>query len=116
MSRRLVEYELESGGTIVVDAEDGDFDTAARPVTRGLHDVEGAMVERAGRTFESALATVEPATQSLLSHLRELDHGPQTISIEFGVSLHAAAGAIIAQTGGDANFKVTLTWRRDSQT
>jgi hypothetical protein len=113
MTRQLVQYELESGGSILVSSETGAVGSA--PVTRGLRDVEGEIVERASETFESALAQVEPAAQSLVARFRDLPHGPQSITIEFGVSLHAKVGAIIAETSGDANFKVSLTWHHDAQ-
>jgi NTP-dependent ternary system trypsin peptidase co-occuring protein len=113
MTRQLVQYELESGGTIVVSSESESL--AGAPVTRGLRDVEGEIVERASESFESALAQVEPAAQSLVARFRDLPHGPQTITVEFGVTLHAKMGAIIAETSGDANFKVSLTWHHDAQ-
>lgn len=113
MTRQLVQYELESGGTILVSSEPEGF--ADAPVTRGLRDGQGEIVERASQSFESALAQVEPAAQSLVARFRDLPHGPQTITVEFGVSLHAKAGAIIAETSGDANFKVSLTWHHDAQ-
>ena len=113
MPRQLVQYELESGGTIIVSSESDTLSPA--PVTRGLRDVEDEIVDRASQSFESALAQVEPAAQSLVARFRDLPRGPQTITIEFGVSLHAKVGAIIAETSGDANFKVSLTWHHDAQ-
>jgi hypothetical protein len=111
MPRRLVQYDLESGGSILVWSDTDNAPLAGEPVTRGLRDVEGQIVERAGRSFESALAQIEPAAETLIAQFRDLTHAPDEIEIEFGVSLHAQAGAIIAETSGDANFKVSLTWR-----
>jgi NTP-dependent ternary system trypsin peptidase co-occuring protein len=37
---------------------------------------------------------------------------PDEIAIEFGVKLSADVGAIIARTGGEANFKISLRWQK----
>jgi Trypsin-co-occurring domain 1 len=109
--RRLVEYPLESGGSILVWSETAGADGTT--VTRGLHDVEKQIAQRAADTFEAALAHIEPAARSLLEHFRESANGPSEINLEFGVNLHAQAGAVIAGTSGDANFKVSLTWNAE---
>jgi Trypsin-co-occurring domain 1 len=35
------------------------------------------------------------------------------VHVEFGLDLHAEAGAFIAAVSTTANFTVALTWRRD---
>ena len=84
-------------------------------VTRGLRP--GAAVERltgqAHRTFEEAVDSVQPAAQSLIRRFRNLADAPHEVRVEFGMDLHAEAGAFIAAASTGANFKVTLTWRHD---
>ena len=110
MPRQLVQYNLDSGGSVLVWTDASPLD-AGQPVTRGLRDVGGAIVERAEQSFESAISQIEPAAQSLITRLRDSTHAPDEIVVEFGVSLHAQVGAIIAETSGEANFRVSLTWR-----
>jgi Trypsin-co-occurring domain 1 len=59
------------------------------------------------------VARVQPAAQALVSRLRSLVDAPEEIGVEFGLELRAEAGAFIAAASSTANFKVTLTWRRD---
>ena len=81
------------------------------PVTRGLPSgAEG--VERAGKTFEEALSRVQPAVQAVINQLRSATEKPDEIQVEFGLDLHAEAGAFIASASTTANFSVALTWRR----
>jgi hypothetical protein len=103
---RLVEFPLEHGGSILVEVD------AAGPVTRGLGDRRG-VTEQAQQTFEQAVARVQPAAQVLVSRLRALADAPEEIGVEFGLELSAEAGAFIAAASSTANFKVTLTWRRE---
>jgi hypothetical protein len=105
---QLVEFPLEGGGSILVEVSAG----IAGPVTRGLGDRHG-ITEQAQQTFEQAVARVQPAAQALIRRLRSLADAPEEIGVEFGLELSAEAGAFIAAASSTANFKVTLTWRRD---
>ena len=37
------------------------------------------------------------------------------MEIEFGLDLHAEAGAFVAQASADANFSVRLTWHKGGE-
>ena len=69
-------------------------------------------MEQADKTFEDATAAVAPAASSLIARLRVASDPPDEISVEFGVQLSAQTGAFIASVTADANFKVSMTWRR----
>jgi hypothetical protein len=61
------------------------------------------------------MGRIKPAATAIISKLRELNQPPDTIGVEFGIKLSAGAGAILASAGAEANFKVTLTWKREEQ-
>ena len=73
----------------------------------------GDLVARTDQTLEAALARVQPAAEALLGRFRTLSESPEAVEIEFGISLRAEAGAVIAKGGGEANFKATLRWSRN---
>jgi Trypsin-co-occurring domain 1 len=108
MVKRLVEFPLEQGGSVLIEIDE----PPASPVTRGLGKDHAALVEQAGQTFEDATATITPAARSLIARLRAIDDPPDEVGIEFGVDLSARAGAFIASVAGRANFTVSMTWRR----
>ncbi len=102
----LVEFPLASGGSVLIE-------TAERPggpVTRSLGG--GGLSERAQETFEQALSRVQPAVEGVIAQLRSLAETPDEVRVEFGLDLHAQAGAFIAAASTTANFTVGLTWRR----
>ncbi len=105
---RLVEFSMNDGGTILVEVHDATL--TAGPVTRDLRG--GQVTERARRTFEEAVERVEPAAQAIITRLRGMTHSPDEVQVEFGLDLHAEAGAFIAAAGATANFKIAMTWRR----
>jgi len=106
--KRLVEFPLEKGGTIVVEVEDVDegMVKAARP---------GEVVARAEQTFEEALDRIRPIASTLIGKIRSLTDPPDKAQLEFGLKLTAQAGAVLTAAGGEAHCKVTLTWEREKE-
>ena len=103
----LVEYELADGTRVLVEVEE----TRRGPVTRGAGRGLGEVVKADG-TLEQALKRIGPVTAAAFEQLRQVADPPDEIDIEFGVKLTADLGAIIARTGGEANFQISLRWRR----
>lgn len=101
----LLEVPLEDGGSITVEVEEGPRGTlrSARP---------DEVVATAGRTLEATVERIGPASRAIVGKLKELAEPPDEIGVEFGMKLNAEAGVIIARTSGEANFKISLTWKR----
>jgi hypothetical protein len=108
--KRLVEFPLEQGGSVVVEI-DGPPDG---PVMRGLGKDHPSLAERTDKTFEQATASVAPAARSLMTRLRSIEDPPDEIGINFGVQLSAQTGSFIASVAAEANFTVSMTWRRST--
>jgi hypothetical protein len=106
--KRLVEFPLEQGGSVLVEVDE----TPAGPAVRGLGKDRPTVVERADKTFEEATAAVVPAASSMIARLRAAADPPDEVGIEFGVQLSAQTGAFIASASAGANFRVSVTWRR----
>jgi hypothetical protein len=103
---QLIEYAVGDGQSILVQVEDA----ATGPVTRGIG--AQSIATRASQTFEDAISRVRPAAEAVVAQLRGLATAPDEIGVEFGLALSAEAGAFIAAASTEANFKVSLTWRR----
>lgn len=72
-----------------------------------------AVVTQASESFESIVQKVQPAAVALLEAIRSGPRPPSRVTVEFGLDMSADLGAVIASTAVQANFKVTITWRRD---
>jgi hypothetical protein len=105
--KRLIEFDLQDGGVIVVEVDEpepeGGFELTARP---------GGIVTRTGQTFEDMLERIKPAASAIIGKLRGLSDPPDEMTVEFGLKMSAEAGAVIAVAGAEANYKVTLSWKR----
>jgi hypothetical protein len=107
MARRLVEFPLEDGGTVLVQVEDGSAagGHGGDEVTRGWGGREERVVLQAQQSFE-------PAVQALVHRLRSVAESPQEIKkVDFGVELSAEVGAFVAGASSTGNFTVSMTWR-----
>ena len=104
--KRYVEFPLEDGGTILVEVDEPEIG-GTRRVSR-----DNDVPERAQVTFEEAVGRVRPAAETIIRRLRDLADPPDQVGVEFGLKLSGTAGAIIASAGVEANYKVTLTWKR----
>jgi Trypsin-co-occurring domain 1 len=103
---QLIEYAVGDGQSIFVQAED----SAAGPVTRGIGGQ--SITIRASQTFEDAISRVRPAAEAVVAQLQSLASAPDEVEVEFGLALSAEAGAFIAAASTEANFTISLTWRR----
>lgn len=106
--KRLVEFRLDQDGSVLIETDE----PSAGPTMRGLGKDRSALVEQADKTFEDATAAITPAARSLIARLRAMDDPPDEIGIEFGVQLSAQTGAFIASVAAEANFSISMTWRR----
>ncbi len=104
--KRLIEFDSTDGNVIFIEVDEPESEgmvRASRP---------GEIAEKAMQTFEEALARIKPATNAIVTQLRDLATAPDEIAVEFGIKLSVKAGAIIASTDAEANFKVALKWNR----
>lgn len=108
--KRLIEFPLEGGGSMVAEVEDH---VTGGSTVRGATPV--AVAEKAQQTFEESVEKIKPAASAIITTLRQLSDQPEQIAVEFGIKLSGTAGVVLASTGVEANFKVTLTWKRAPQ-
>lgn len=99
---QLVQANIDDG-TVLFEVTDA---TTAGP--QRISRVGGNTIVTLDQNLDAALARVRPAAENVLRTFTGL--GLDTCQIEFGISLDAEAGAIIAKTSATAHFTVTLAW------
>jgi hypothetical protein len=107
--KHLVEFPLEEGGNIIVEVDEPEQEGTVRAG-------RGDTIIKVKETLEEALNHVLPATKSIVEKLRSIGNKPDEIEINFGVKLSTAAGAVIASASAEANFDVTVRWRKSEET
>ncbi|MET0625632.1 MAG: CU044_2847 family protein [Pyrinomonadaceae bacterium] len=107
--KQLVEFSLDDGTSVLVEVDE--------PETGGVVRAgrAGEIVEKVQYTFSEALDRVKPAAETIINKLRTLDVTPDEIQVEFGIKLSAEAGAFFASASTEANFAITLSWKREGK-
>jgi hypothetical protein len=106
---QLVEFDLREGGMVLVEVDGAN----AGPVTRGGRRAE--FVTKAGDSLEQVLGRVGPAVRGIVSELRSTAEWPDEVMVEFAIKLSGDANVIIARSGGEANFRISLRWSREER-
>src|SRR6266487_7195473 len=107
--KRLIEFPLDDGTSMLVEVEE--------PEEGGLVKASraGEVITKAQQTLGEALEKVKPAAQYVILQLRKLHDSPDEIQVAFGLKLSADAGAVLASTGTEANYTITLKWVSDKE-
>jgi hypothetical protein len=71
----------------------------------------GDQIVKAKERFGDALEQIRPVAQKVYSKPGNLS--ADEIGVEFGIKLSAQAGTIIASADTEANFTMSLTWKRE---
>jgi hypothetical protein len=80
------------------------------PAGLGLASSTEDKVKKARETLESALDHVTPALEVVAGKLKSLS--PDEVTVEFGLTLTAETGVVVAKGGAEVHFTVTLAWAR----
>ena len=109
--RRLVEFPLEAGGSVVVEISESDethsgLVRAARP---------GEIVVKANEAFEAALDKIKPIVSSVVARMRDVCEAANQVQLEFAIKMSTEAGVVLASAAAEANFKLTVTWKLENE-
>jgi hypothetical protein len=106
--KRLVEFPLEDGGTMLVEIDETESGSLVRASL-------SEKIVKAQQTLEKSLENVKPAARYIIQQVRQIPDAPDEVQITFGLKLSADAGAVLASAGAEANYTVTLKWTRKEQ-
>jgi hypothetical protein len=104
--KRLVEYPLKEGGSILVQVDEPEPEGIVRVAREGE-------IAQASQTFEESMERIRPVAASLIAKMRNISDPPDEVNIDFGLNMSAKAGAFIAEMGTEANFKISLKWKKN---
>lgn len=103
----LVEVPLGGDGRDVIKVEIRHADEGLVPVAR-----PGQVIARASESLGSMLTAMRSVAETFVDTFQGLANAPDEIAVQFGIALNAEADAIITSTSAEANFSVSLVWKR----
>ena len=111
---QYVEFEMEDGGMVIFEVEEqpvaqGGLVEAARP------DI-GAVVKKAGKTFDESVDQVRRAASLIVNKLRTLSDPPDEMEVTFGLKASGELGNVVIAKGSvAAHYTVKLKWTGPKQ-
>ena len=70
----------------------------------------GDVLAKAGERLDDAVGKVVRMGQQVIKQARTAAEPPSAIEVELGLKLTAKTNFVVAESSGEANFKVTLKW------
>lgn len=113
---KYVEFPLEDGGVILVEASD-ERKAAGGGFVRGAPgDGTQEIIEKAKASFEASFESVRKSADALVQKLTSLSQRPDEVEVSFSLKVSAELGnVVIAKAGSESNYSVTLRWRNEKE-
>jgi hypothetical protein len=101
-----IESKTQDGKILRIEVE---------PTTKGVGfghkatSVEGTALAAA---YQQTMQTIEICAAGFVETLQSLPVPPQNAAINFAIKIDSEAGAMVAKSGENAQFKVSLSWKQ----
>lgn len=109
---KYIEFPLEGGGTILVEAPTEEIKGKSGFVQAAASPAD--LVAQAGQSLDAAFENVKKSANLLVDKLSTLSTPPDEMDIKFYLKASGEVGNIaIGRVGAEANYEVTLKWKKD---
>ena len=107
-----IETQAKDGSIIRIEVEDtSKTGVGFTPKQDRATDVSG---ETAKDAFNQSLKTINACANGVIDTIQTLDSLPSSASIDFAIKIDAEAGALVAKSKEDAQFRVLLSWKQET--
>jgi hypothetical protein len=103
-----IETKTKSGATIRIEVESGRLGAGFGHQSSTKVDSGAAGTS----VYDQTLETIRACANDVIDTLQNLEAPPSAASIDFAIKIDGEAGAMIAKSGADAQFKVSLSWKQ----
>lgn len=104
--KQWIEFKTDAGETILVEVTALEQEYGPRAAAN-----DSKIIAQANQTFQNALNVIKPVANAVIEKFDELTRKPDEMEAEFGLTLSADVGAVIATSGVEANIKIVLRWK-----
>jgi len=109
---KYVEFPLEGGGSILIEAADEPSRASAGFLRDGD---KSAGAEKAQQSFDASVEAVRRSADLLVTKLRDLSTPPDELQVNFNLKASGEMGGLtVGKAGADANYTVMLKWQKQA--
>ena len=104
-----IETQTKDGSTIRIEVADSSRPSAGFARSTTSTHISTEMSQDA---YNQLLATIKHCANGVIDTFQNLEALPNMASIDFAVKIDAEAGALVAKSREDAQFRVSLSWKQ----
>jgi hypothetical protein len=104
-----IETQIKDGSTIRIEV--ADTTKAGVGFSRSSAATQ-ISTEEAKDAYNQLLTTIRHCANGVIETLQSLEALPNTASIDFAIKIDAEAGAMVAKSREDAQFRVSVSWKQ----
>ena len=107
-----IETHAKDGSVIRIEVED----TSKAGVGFSRQSAQATNVSNDGAkdAYNQTLKTIQICANGVVDTIQNLEALPSAASIDFAIKIDAEAGALIAKSRDEGQFKVSLSWKQES--
>lgn len=116
MAKKVAQLLVDKNTTILVETTEEE----RQPSTGGMEnagiidEIKAYAIQTAKEKFTDAMSIISYSSNTILGEIDKIKKKPAEAQIEFGVKITGEGKAMLASGGIDANYKVTLSWKKKS--
>ncbi len=103
-----IETQTKDGAKIRIEVESGKTGAGFSHQS----SISGGSSQAAKNAYSQTLDTIRACANGVVDTIQNLEALPSAASINFAIKIDAEAGAMIAKSGSEAQFKVLLSWKQ----
>ena len=109
MTTEYIETQTKDGSTIRIEVATGSKIKTGFGAQAAGTDASQDTIQKA---YTETLDTIRACANDMIDTLQSLDTRPNTASVEFAIKVDGKAGPMIAKSGSNVHFKVSLSWKQ----
>lgn len=110
---KYIELLVGQSEIILIEvSEDLSLPLLAPDVVKASPPSTEEVVEKAKSAFSQVVNVTRSLAKEFSENLKSTPNSPDEVELGFGIKIDAVAGAIVAQAGVEANFTVSLKWKK----
>jgi hypothetical protein len=108
MTTEYIETQTKDGSVIRIEVEAG-----SKTKTGFGAQADATVSDKAvANAYDETLNTIRACANGMVDTWQSLDRPPNAASVEFALKVDAKAGPMIAKSGSNIHFKVSLSWKQ----
>ena len=106
---KYIETQTQDGSTIRIEVKDTSKPTPGFTTKAASNNVSGDETKDA---YRQTLQIIQSCANDIIETIQKLHTPPSSASADFAVRIDAEAGAMVATSKDDAQFRISLSWKQ----